>query len=255
MISKKGVVVSILDQKGNQIPKRSKEGISIPFYTEYQVKIRNTNNRSIVVDMFLEGVRISEDRFFIPAGRAVIVNRFHASEGGSFKFVESIEPEVEKNERDRDQSIKGNLVVKFWLEKEDAFGYFDHGGIDKINEYHYLFTNGELKPEKVIKVGYVGHGSGNSGQSGYSGVSGYSGIRGMTINDSIAYFEIFNEQIEEIEEESNEISIAISPFNIDQDFRIPRIKTCGICNVDNGRWAKYCMACGSILINGGYENE
>jgi hypothetical protein len=93
--------------------------IQIPFGTEYEIRLRNKNNRQAKVQIDIDGENVSDGGYIVPANGKVDIKRY-ASHDARFKFVDLDSPDavdVGKNGPNTDK-VKGTIVAHFWLEKE-----------------------------------------------------------------------------------------------------------------------------------------
>lgn len=111
-----GFVLNVI-HNGSQV-KEISSMVSLPFYSEYQVRLKNTNDRRATVRLLIDGIPVSKlGDMVIPAKGTVDLERFldrSLTEGKRFKFVPVTHPEVD----DPYSKENGKVIAEFRLEKK-----------------------------------------------------------------------------------------------------------------------------------------
>lgn len=90
--------------------------VTIPYGTEYTIRLKNKSRKRSVSDIYIDG-RIVVKGMIVPANDTVDLERFvndNLNEGNRFKIVRKDDSRVEQP----DDSEVGNLEIRFYLEKD-----------------------------------------------------------------------------------------------------------------------------------------
>lgn len=91
--------------------------VAIPFNSEYQIRLKNKNDRACTARVFIDGRKVSQlGDFIVQSGSSLDLERFvdrSMSEGKKFKFVPLDDPAVD----DPSSSDNGEIRVEFRLAK------------------------------------------------------------------------------------------------------------------------------------------
>lgn len=93
--------------------------VSLPFGSEYALRLRNKNGRRAVVKIYIDGENVSGNGYIIPANDFVDIKRHHDKDR-SFKFVSLDSGEAVEFGKNgpNDDKVKGTIEARFYLEKE-----------------------------------------------------------------------------------------------------------------------------------------
>ncbi len=115
-VGRDGFVANII-QDGYQVKELSNK-VSLPFYSEYQIRLKNTHDRKATAKVFIDGIPVSKlGDIVIPSNGQVNIERFldrSLTEGKKFKFVPITHPEVD----DPYSKDNGTIKVEFKLERK-----------------------------------------------------------------------------------------------------------------------------------------
>jgi hypothetical protein len=152
--------------------------VQIPFGTEYEIRLRNKNNRQAKVQIEIDGENVSDGGYIVPANGKVDIKRY-ASHDARFKFVDLDSPEavdVGKNGPNTDK-VKGTIVAHFWLEKEQpTVIHHDHYIPQPYPVYPYY-----RRPYNPPFYGSYFNITCRDGVQGYNGSQGAQGIGGADL--------------------------------------------------------------------------
>ena len=169
----KGFVVSIHDNENKVLRENKEKEVFLPFESTYKIRLRNNNNRKAVAEVTIDGTSVlGPNKMLIEPNSFDDLERFcidgDLKNGNQFKFVKSGPDESHPDVQDPSSPENGNVVVKFWLEKEDEIGYFEDDEVClsvEVPEY----TKGAKAPnnwdtpiKKNILSGLCGIDSGSS---------------------------------------------------------------------------------------------
>lgn len=93
--------------------------VSLPFGTEYALRLRNKNNRRSVAKIYIDGENVSGGGYVVNGHNYVDIKRHHDIDR-ALKFVSLDSPDAVdhgKNGPNHDK-VKGTIEVRFYLEKE-----------------------------------------------------------------------------------------------------------------------------------------
>lgn len=127
----------------DNLPQKEFEGkISLPFDTEYKIRLRNKNCRRSMAKVFIDGVQVCGlGDFVIGPGSLLDLERFvddSLTRGKKFKFVSLDHSEVD----DPTNSENGIVRVEFRLEKQMPWVCFD---TSKISMEPFPYGTGNFK--------------------------------------------------------------------------------------------------------------
>lgn len=105
--------------RGEPVKEKSNGTVDIPFGSEYQLRLRNKNNRRAVVKIYIDGENVSGGGYVIEANSFIDIKRHHDKDR-AFKFVslDSAEAVDFGKNGPNPEKIKGTIEARFHLEKE-----------------------------------------------------------------------------------------------------------------------------------------
>lgn len=112
--------------------------VSLPFGTEYALRLRNKNNRRAVAKIYIDGENVSGGGYVVGAHDYVDIKRHHDIDR-AFKFVSLDSPDAVdhgKNGPNPDK-VKGTIEVRFYLEKERPQVIYRDVHHDHHHHHHY----------------------------------------------------------------------------------------------------------------------
>ena len=139
MMYDKGFVVSIHDNENKVLRESKGKKVFLPFDSTYKIRLRNNNNRKAVAEVTIDGTSVlGPNKMVVDANSFEDLERFcidgDLKNGNQFKFVKSDPSNPHPDVQDPSSPENGNIVVKFWLEKEDEIGFFEDDEICLTNE-------------------------------------------------------------------------------------------------------------------------
>ena len=215
MVYKKGFILAVKDSKG-KVLRDDGHKVSMQFYEEYTLILKNKNNTKAVATIFIDG----EDAMFgkraiIPALGSFEIERFVNSmnDGRKFQFVPNTDPRI------KDKKNSGELgIIEIRFKKEK------HVNLD---------------------MGYI---SINKSSTSKYRACGQSSIGG-TAPGSRSDQKFSLDTIGQLETETATIRLRIVPLETGETKTVENTKNifCCSCGKKNPYKAIYCMKCGNKL--------
>jgi len=228
--------------------------VAIPFDSEYQVRLKNKNDRSCTARIFIDDKKVSQlGDIIVSAGGTVDLERYidrSLKEGKKFKFVSLDHEDVD----DPTDSSNGIIKVEFRLAKQK--------NDIKINAkdnwyppiwYDYKYKEDNNGTQEVPQRTYTGGTTGGlCGQSVYTSyncsnvkslvdVEAGATVEGGHSNQSFSY--------SDIEVEDNAVILQLKIIGIKKDKKMYEVthKYCAQCGNKALQVDKYCSKCGQRL--------
>ncbi len=103
---------------GNIVKEQSDGSVCIPFGSEYTVRLRNKNNRRVLVVLYIDGENVSEGGFIVNANDYVDIKR-PVNVDRAFKFVSLQSADAQDfGKNGPSTSVTGKIEARFYFEKE-----------------------------------------------------------------------------------------------------------------------------------------
>ena len=132
---------------GSPMEERANGSVTVPFGTEYSIRLRNKHQRRALAKITIDGENISSAGFIIPARTHIDILR-PADKDAAFKFVDIDSPDAIDFGKNgpNDNKVKGTIKVEFFLEKEPNQQYIPYTPyIKEIHHHHYDYNFGYNK--------------------------------------------------------------------------------------------------------------
>ncbi len=112
----------------------SKE-VHIPFDSEYEILLKNKNSKDCVVDVYIDGKKISQYEFIIRAHSQIVIERFveNVNEGQKLKFV-PLDDDSVSDKKNRDN---GEIEVRFYPARNYDWETIKTPELNKPNWWFY----------------------------------------------------------------------------------------------------------------------
>lgn len=232
--------------------------VSLPFDTEYKIRLKNKNKRQALAKVFVDGSLVSGLGDFILAPNSMLdLERFldkSLTEGNKFKFVSVDHPEV----NDPTSSQNGIIKVEFRLEKQrPTIVYSGNVKLDKGPKIDWTYFH-EVKGvthshnNDTRKAMSLDHGTDGTWGVNYCSAPCNYTMDGATIGGDISNQQFVYGSHFETESVSTVLTLRLisSPDLNRKETRVEaghNKKYCHVCGSKVKRAHKFCHSCGSKL--------
>jgi len=236
----------------NNLPQKEMKGqVSLPFDTEYKIRVKNKNNRQALAKVFIDGIQVCGlGDFVVGANSCLDLSRFvntSLTKGRKFKFVSLNNSEVE----DPTSSDNGIIKVEFRLEKQTPSICFNWDIDFTKNSFNKgfkgtgdntLYRNSTYTDSNTYTVNYCA-----------SDLSKPSSQPGATIGGDISKQQFYYADDFDTEDTPTILTLKlVSSGDLNNKKEAPTIKIsrdvhCTTCGKKVKARHTYCFSCGSKL--------
>jgi len=121
MVYSGGFAIGI-SNNGEFLEERKDGRVTIPYDSEYVIRLRNENSRRAVCKIFLDGENVSDGGYIIPSHDFIDIERY-SNTAKRFKFVDLNSEEAILNGKSGPNidGSKGLIECHFWLERQQNY--------------------------------------------------------------------------------------------------------------------------------------
>jgi len=277
-------ILSIL-QNGQVLDEKPNGEVLLPLNSEYQIRMRNKNNRKCAVDIYIDGEHVTTaGKVIVDSHSYVDLERYlHSKDSGrKFKFVSLDSAEAKTEGKGTDKAKNGVIECRFYLEKEHKKEL-----IVEKHYHHYDYHSYPVYIEKPIQpwpgtvwcstvggttcsntlnnasnISYTTNTNSGSIPTMYCYCS--SPVAGATVEGSKSYQSFSSSHID-LEEEYTSIKVQLKGsvdkivltttsntnyINLDKQVEFDFVKKqpfCSNCGTQHKEYDNFCYQCGKKL--------
>ncbi len=247
--------LAVAVKSGGKVLREFGDTVYVPFGSEYSIFIKNLNNVRALVNITIDGEKVTDDGLVVNGNSQVDLERFlgDLTKGHRYKFIER----TEKIEQHRGVGVEDGLIrIEFQFEKPvKPWKPYEYD-----NTYRDPFRGGLMKSADYQAFRSMGaSGSLNSIQCSTASYSASATSTSMSLNDagitvkgSVSDQKFITTHMGEMETETHVMVIKLlgetgQGKQVKKPVTVKTKQLCDTCGHKNKATAKFCSECGTSL--------